>query len=459
MNRFDQTVPDLVPVSSNNSLQSCRLFQGFDDFKKIAVAVSGGSDSLALLHLLNDWTRSRGKQLTALTVDHQLRVSAQDEAAYVGLVCEQMGVEHHILHWSDDKPATGLQSAARTARYDLMAAHCSRSQIQGLALGHTLDDQAETILMRLTRTDEQNRGLSGMAPTTLFAPDPNGHITLCRPLLEISRADLRTYLSNHNVEWMDDPSNQDQHYERVRVRSYLADQPALSRRLIDYAAVHARWRGKMALDAARFIERYCSLSDFDCVHIERPKLFEQPSPVAVLIVQVLLSVVGGRDHLPPAIKVLGALRNCEASTLARVHISHNQAQLILCREERNLPAVMQLKSEPTLWDQRFWLTANDETSHDVEVFSGHDFMGDLEEFICEEDNELYLRITSFDKRALASMPFGRICAKGNKSEDFIMRSAKGQKELRLVRAFGAFDRYCTQFDFPIRRALESLFTV
>ncbi|MEP2943171.1 MAG: tRNA lysidine(34) synthetase TilS [Hyphomicrobiales bacterium] len=446
-------------MGTAHSLAPNRLFQELDNFEHIAVAVSGGSDSLALLHLLHHWALSHGKRLTAITVDHQLREASRDEAAYVGRLCKGMGVEHHVLQWFGDKPDTGLPSAARTARYALMAAHCSRSHIQVLALGHTRDDQAETLLMRLTRTDEQNRGLSGMATITLVTPNPACHVIACRPLLDIGRTELRAYLSRHNVEWVDDPSNEDQQYERVRVRAHLADEPDLAQKLIDYAAIHARYRSQMALDAARFIELHCYVSSFDCVYLQRSKLDEQPLPLAVFILQVLLSVVGGRDYLPPAMKVLDVLQRLDSSTLARVQITTHQSQLILNREVRNLPPVLRLENGPMLWDQRFWLTPNDDLSHDIEVSSGFDLKGDIADYIDADDNYLFSKITKFDKRALVSMPFGCIYDGNDKISDFIIKSEVMRKELSLSRALGAFDRYCTQFDFPIKRALERLFTV
>ena len=446
-------------MDTAHSLTSDRLFHELDNFEHIAVAVSGGSDSLALLHLLHRWALSHGKRLTAITVDHQLRKASRDEAAYVGRLCKAMGVEHHVLQWSGDKPATGLPSAARDARYELMAAYCSRSHIQVLALGHTRDDQAETLLMRLTRTDEQNRGLSGMAAITLFTPNPACRVIACRPLLDVSRAELRAYLSCHNVEWVDDPSNVDQQYERVRMRAHLADEPDFAKQLIDYAAIHARYRSQMALDAARFIELHCFVSSYDCVYLQRSKLDEQPLPLAVLILQVLLSVVGGRDYLPPAMKVLDVLQRLDPSTLARVQIATHQSQLILSREARNLPPVLPLESGPTLWDQRFWLTVNNDLGQDIEVLSGFDLKDEIADYIDGNDNYLFSKITNFDKRALVCMPFGRICDESDRISDFIIKSQVPRKELSLSRALGAFDRYCTQFDFPIRRALERLFTV
>lgn len=456
-------------MSEHNSLASSLLFKHLNDFDDIAVAVSGGSDSLALLYLLHEWAKARSKKLSVLTVDHQLRAGARDEAAYVGELCARLGLLHHILRWEDDKPKTGLAAAARGARYELMARHCARAHIQALVLGHTCDDQAETVLMRLRRTDEQNRGLSGMAATTLFAPSPECRVMLCRPLLGVFRAELRSYLSSRAVDWVDDPSNQDRDYERVRIREELSAAPAFSQQLIDYARVHAQTRQQLAADVARFIEQHCCVSAYDCVRIEQAKLDEQPMAVAVLALQVLLCVAGGRDHLPSAMKVEEEMAQKASSTLARVQLNRVQlsdvsSHLMLHREARNLPPVCRLDMGAMLWDQRFWLMRNDDLRDadrgwDIEISSGEYFLANFGDDLASSESVIFSSTSKFDQRALAAMPFGRICDKNHKTNGFIVMTEASNKQLTVRRALGAFDRYCTEFDFPIRRALERLFTV
>lgn len=459
MSRSDPTVPDCVPVSATTVLAPPLSIHILDDFDDIAIAVSGGSDSIALLYLLHDWAKSKGKNLSVLTVDHQLRDASQNEAAFVGALCAQIGLDHHILTWDGDKPSTGLSSAARTARYDLMAAYCARHSIQALALGHTRDDQVETIFMRLQRTNAENRGLSGMAATTLFSPDPACHVMLCRPLLDVTRHELRRYLSNQGVDWVEDPTNKDNQYERVRLRDYLAHKPQLAQRLAEYADIHSRYRRHMASDAARFIERHCSVSDFNCVLIQRSKLDQQPLPITILVLQVLLSVVGGRYHLPSSIKVMDALNRAAPSTLARVHMNRTQTHLILHREVRNLPSAFRLEGGATLWDQRFWLIKSEGADYDVEVFCGNNLKHGVEELIKRYDSDEFSHMAKFEKNACAALPFGRFYDKYKRSADFILKSEEIIKGLTVLPAFGAFDRYCTDFDFPIRHALVQLFTV
>ena len=152
----------------------------------LAVAVSGGPDSMALLWLANRWARMAGAKLFAYSVNHDLRAAAQGELEVVAQYCRSIGLLHRALTWEGEKPATGLQAAARQARYDLLTQACRADQIDHLLLAHHLEDQAETLLMRIEK-DSGPDGLAGMSSVS-----ERDSIKLLRPLLSISKARLRT---------------------------------------------------------------------------------------------------------------------------------------------------------------------------------------------------------------------------------------------------------------------------
>ena len=199
----------------------------------IAVAVSGGGDSLALLNLCHKWAKQNDRRLKAYTVDHQLRADSRSEAEYVSKLCGAWGIPHQILTWDAPKPT---QSAARLARYRMLAAAMKMDGVSCLLTGHTFDDVVETALMR-RRRGVRDASVAGPTLSAPFPIWPEGRgLSLLRPLLSRRRSDLRALLRAAEIEWVDDPSNHNPNFERVRVRQFLARNPTL-RRLVEQAIV------------------------------------------------------------------------------------------------------------------------------------------------------------------------------------------------------------------------------
>ena len=184
----------------------------------LGVAVSGGSDSLSLLYLINSWSNKKNLKIVILTVDHNLRNGSADEALYVGELCNKLGLIHKTLFWDHEDIEGNLSASAREARYRLMQNSIPSDAI--LITGHTLDDQAETFLMRLRRGSGVD-GLASMAEQSYLSFGNDG-ITIFRPLLDFERQTLRKVLKFYKVDWIEDPTNNDQSFERVRVRDLLA---------------------------------------------------------------------------------------------------------------------------------------------------------------------------------------------------------------------------------------------
>jgi tRNA(Ile)-lysidine synthase len=212
------------------------LFRGLDNLPGFVIAVSGGPDSTALLVLAARWAKRLKKpkqppRLLAVTIDHGLRREAAAEAAAVKRLARRLGVAHRTLHWRGAKPASGLQEAARIARYRLLAQEAARAGLAHVLTAHTLDDQAETVLFRLARGSGL-AGLAGMAPVALI-PGRSGDdgIFLLRPLLHLPKSRLIATLAAARIAYSEDPSNRDPRFTRARFREKLL--PALAREGLD----------------------------------------------------------------------------------------------------------------------------------------------------------------------------------------------------------------------------------
>lgn len=188
----------------------------FSVSKNLAVAVSGGGDSIALTMLLANWAKDKGISIHALTVDHGLRPESTEEAKTVSRILKPFGISHKILTWEGKKPKTRIQELARQARYQLMSDYCLTHRIPYLCVAHHAQDQMETILFRMAKGTGID-GLAGMRPVHILE---NGLIIL-RPLLSLSHEDLLATLKSENINWIEDPSNKNNVYARVRMRQTL----------------------------------------------------------------------------------------------------------------------------------------------------------------------------------------------------------------------------------------------
>ncbi|MEM7498245.1 MAG: tRNA lysidine(34) synthetase TilS [Pseudomonadota bacterium] len=184
----------------------------------LGLAVSGGSDSVALLRLGAAWGRARGRRIVVATIDHGLRGAARAEAAAVRRLAGNIDLEHHVLE-VDTVGSGNLQGRAREARYAALAGWAAAEGLSAVATAHTEDDQAETVLMRLARGAGAN-GLAGIAERRLRRGPPT--LAIVRPLLCHSRAELRAWLRREGLGWIEDPTNLDPAFERVRIRAALA---------------------------------------------------------------------------------------------------------------------------------------------------------------------------------------------------------------------------------------------
>ncbi len=263
-----------APITADDA---AALFQPLEIFAHILVAVSGGPDSVALLALLARWSIALGGKpaISAATVDHGLRPESAREAATVATLCGQLGVPHRTLVWTGEKPETGLQANARQARYALLFAHAKTVGATCLVTAHTLDDQAETVMMRLARGSGP-AGLAGMR--TLVR---RGDLVHARPLLDIAKVRLLATCAGLGLTYVDDPSNGDPTFTRSRWRKLmplLAEEGLTAERLARFARRAMQIEALVEAQARRVITqaRIADQPQFDARMI-----FAEPQEVAL----------------------------------------------------------------------------------------------------------------------------------------------------------------------------------
>ncbi len=351
----------------------------------VLIAVSGGSDSVALLHWMVEHFPK--PQLHVATVDHQLRADSADEAAMVARMCGELGLPHVTLQWQAEGPATS--AAARDARYQLLQGFADEIGAKVIVLGHTLDDQAETVFMRAQRgrKESDTRGLSGICEWSSY----NG-TRLWRPLLQQSRSDLRQNLTDRGIDWVDDPTNQDQKYERVRVRSLLSSgrkgtvpgARAISR-LAELSSRSRRW---MNQQVAEHIKKHTVIETKGIITLVRGA--EIPPAILREMLSALILVAGGMAYRSPTSKLVEiakavGIKNSAKITLGRCLISTRNGMINLQREARNLPPIPTNIGEPVFYDGRFMIHPSQSGMRP----SATTYISSLEHYRPETDDLLY----------------------------------------------------------------------
>lgn len=335
---------------------------------KIGIAVSGGGDSIALLLAAHGACQQQGCTLYAVTVNHGLRAGADAECRFVRNLCENLAIPHDLLHWDGLAARGNIQAAARDARYRLISGWAQDLGIADVFLGHTADDQAETLLMAIGR-GAGVAGLAGMSRSTV-----KHGVTFLRPWLHVSRSSLRRGLTQIGQDWVDDPSNVDRSFQRVRVRSVLG---ALADAGVPLSAF-GQVADNMALTAAMLDSRIQAVIAEHVIadqgdYLMRGDLwkrlgFEQARRLAVS----LITAVNGGDAAPrrgEQREVLRRLRQNENATLAGCRISRGWGMVRFSREPQAL--VGRTGGTTDLWDGRWKLTGpHDDSLHVAALLDG-----------------------------------------------------------------------------------------
>lgn len=257
----------------------------------IAVAVSGGSDSLALILLLHEWALTNNTKVVGLTVDHCLRPESSDEANLVHQWLEERGIEHHTLIWRHSAITTSLQQKARTARYALISNWCFLNGVKSFMTAHHLQDQWETFLMRLSK----GSGLTGLC--CMKAESNFKGLRLIRPLLSIKAERLKKTLKRFNQPFVEDSSNERLEYARIRLRKlqHVFSREGLTPETIDGVRKRFQLTEDYLQQQLEAVITECVIDD--CIQLDLFKKWHQE--MAYRLLKYLLNKIGGHTYPLP----------------------------------------------------------------------------------------------------------------------------------------------------------------
>lgn len=319
----------------------------------IAIGLSGGGDSRALLLTTESWARAHGRRLVVLTVDHRLNPQSSAWTADCAALAARLGLPFQALAWEGEKPAAGLPAAARLARHRLLANAARAHGASVILLGHTAGDLAEAAAMR--QAGSTTPSPREWAPSPVW-PEGRG-LFLLRPMLHLSRPDIRGWLADHGESWIDDPSNDDLRFARARARASAP--PDASPALGDGDDLAALAR-TAEVDAAGVIylgrqappERFIAIASLCAAGSSRPPRADRLARVAALL-------QGGAPLV---------------ATLAGARIEADAEQVRFMREpgelaRTGLPPLHIKPGETAAWDGRFEIAA--ERAMTITPLAGH----------------------------------------------------------------------------------------
>jgi len=322
---------------------------------KIGLAVSGGGDSMALLYLMDEWASQNQQKLYVATVDHGLRKESASEAKIVETECKKLNIECKILKWNGWNKVGNLLDAARNARNELIGEWADELRLNSVATGHTADDQAETFLLRLARGSGVD-GLSGMAPFGYKKA-----MLWFRPILAYRRSDLRAFLSYKGIKWVDDPSNEDTRFERIKMRQAqnMLDNLGLTvDRLVETADKMATARSALELLTKRCAENVTSLTILGTVKLDVKAFSLLPLELRYRLIAHVLKWVSGSKYRPrfnSLIESSNRLSIGKDHTLMGCHIISDGIFAEVCREVSKIESIKDF-SKP--FDNKWVLTNN-----------------------------------------------------------------------------------------------------
>ena len=392
---------------------------------RVGIAVSGGSDSMALLHILSDWESATKPKLLVASIDHGLRPESKSEVEFVKKICEEKKVEHVSLapatHLSKTKG--NLQDNARSARYQLLKNWAISKNLQCIFIGHTLDDQEENLLMRFFR----GSGVDGLVSMEEIVP--RNEILWIRPLLKSRKEDLRNYLRNNNYSWIDDPSNYDEKYQRVKVRKLLQQLKSsdlIASNFVKTADHMLRASTLLKETAISNSKTLLSFNKVGQIIFEGEKFSELFEDTQYRVLAGIMSWFSGSFYKPRFSQLENIHRkiinieNLPGATLGGTVFKKKNGIVTVTRELASVKENSLIKNEKFIWDNRWLITFKSKPQSKLYIKPYGLLSSDEHKFCIDGD---------FDSVALATIP---VVVK-NKAVKFVpLSNLKYNVEVKLL---------------------------
>ncbi len=363
--------PATSPITDDVFASTMARLGVFESAPMLAVAVSGGPDSMALVWLADRWARAQGGSAFAIIVDHGLRPESADEARIAAEQLRAANIATCIRKVSGMPLENGVPAWARKARYDLLLDAAAERGALHLLLAHHQDDQVETLMLRLARGSGV-KGLAGMRHS-----QPGADLRLLRPLLDFTKAQVVATSEKTGWTIADDPSNRAPKYARTRIRDALASASGDAARIANTAATLASEDAAIEHAVTRLTVQAVKVTPYGTLRLDRRSLRAAPAAVSTRLLDRAVRMAGGADGPLRRHRIARLLQDIANSpntrrTCGGAVIQIKSAEVRLWREPAKLPALAPVQSYETgLWDNRFRFNPNEASaSGDAEILIG-----------------------------------------------------------------------------------------
>ncbi|AAU03574.1 tRNA lysidine(34) synthetase TilS [Rickettsia typhi] len=329
---------------------------------KIAIAVSGGSDSVALLYLANIWAEKNNIELFIISVDHNLRAQSKQENYYIQSISNNLKRKYYNLSFDHQNNFSNLQARAREGRYDLMTNLCLELDVLVLLTAHHEDDYVENFCLRL----ERNSGIFGLSSSNIHWYN---NIQIIRPLYNIPKSELVKYLVTNKIKWFEDESNLSDKYRRNIIRQKLFKEENYIKAEISVQQLKTNKliEDELKPELISAIGEAVKIFEYGFTFLDLVKFDKFSNEVKVQIINFLLIMISGQSRsarfysIAPILKLISQNVNFKKTVHGCV-ITRIQNELLIYREfGKKLPKSKILLDKSVIWDNRFCITKNQET--------------------------------------------------------------------------------------------------